>query len=291
MLLIGIYVNIDIGDKMLVNMNDLLNQAKINKYAIPQFNINNLEWTKYILETCQELSNPVILGVSESAIKYMGGYNTVVNVVVGLMIDLSITIPVVLHLDHGSSFESCKKAIDAGFTSVMIDGSSSDIEENLKITSQVVEYAYKYKVSVEGEIGIIGREDIESKYANVDDCVLFTSNTGIDALAPAVGSMHGLYKEAPKLDFKRIKEISESTNLPLVLHGGTGIPDIEIKEAIKNGICKININTDLQVKWAEGVRKYINDNKDIYDPRKIISSGKENIINRIKELISLFNLK
>lgn len=276
---------------MLVNMSELLNQAKINRCAIPQFNINNLEWTKYILETCQELNNAVILGVSESAVKYMGGYNTVVNIVVGLMIDLNITIPVVLHLDHGSSFDECKRAIDAGFTSVMIDGSKYSLEKNISITSKVTEYAYKYKVSVEGEVGIVGEDDTNSKYADIEECVLFASNTGIDALAPAVGNKHGLYKEEPKLDFDRIKQISISTNLPLVLHGGTGIPDKDIKEAIKNGICKININTDLQIEWAQGVRKYLDENKDIYDPRKIISSGSENMINRIKELISLFNLK
>lgn len=275
---------------MLVNMIDLLKDAKNQGKAIPQLNINNLEWTKYILETCQELNTPVILGVSEGAVKYIGGYNTVVNIVVGLMIDLKITIPVVLHLDHGSSYESCREAIDAGFTSVMIDGSKYSLEENIVLTSKVVEYAQKYKVSVEGEVGIIeNNEENVPLYADVEDCIIFATSTGIDALAPAVGSVHGLYKSKPKLDFDRIKELSEKTGLPLVLHGGTGIPDEDIEHAIKCGIVKVNINTLLQVEWSKGIKKYIEENPDIYDPRKIIASGKENMTNKIKEIIYLYN--
>ena len=274
---------------MLVNMIDLLNEAKVKKDAILQLNINNLEWTKYILETCNELNYPIILGVSESTVKYMGGYNTVVNVVVGLMIDLKIKIPVVLHLDHGSSYESCKDAIDAGFTSVMIDGSRLSLDENISVTSKVVEYAQKYKVSVEGEVGAILNNETKPTYASVDDCLIFSTSTGIDALAPAVGSVHGLYKNKPNLNYDIIKEISEKTGLPLVLHGGTGIPDEDIKHAVECGITKININTLLQVEWSKGVREYINSTPEVYDPRKIISSGKDKMTKKIKEIISIYN--
>lgn len=274
---------------MLDNMTSLLNKAKEQKTSAIQLNINNLEWTKYILETCNELNYPIILGVSEGAIKYMGGYNTVVNIVVGLMIDLKIKIKVVLHLDHGSSYESCKDAIDAGFTSVMIDGSKLPLDENISLTSKVVEYAQKYKVSVEGEVGAILDNETEPTYASVEDCLMFSTSTGIDALAPAVGSVHGLYKSKPNLNYDRIKEISEKTGLPLVLHGGTGIPDEDIKLAIECGITKININTLLQVEWSKGVREYINNNPEVYDPRKIISSGKDNMTNKIKEIISIYN--
>ena len=274
---------------MLVNMIDLLNRAKESKTAVLQLNINNLEWTKYILETCQELQSPIILGVSESAIKHIGGYTTVVNLVVGLMIDLKVSVPVVLHLDHGSSFDSCRDAIDAGFTSVMIDQSKKSLQENILVTSEVVKYAYKYKVSVEGELGIINTKTTNTTSSNVEDCVKYASSTGIDALAPAVGNAHGIYNIKPKLDFKRIKEISDETGLPLVLHGGTGISEEDIKKCIECGITKININTELQLEWAKGLREYLKVNKEVYDPRKIISSGEQNMKTKIAKIIALLN--
>ena len=185
---------------MLVTSIELLNKAKNEKYAVPQFNINNLEWTKYILEECNNNASPVILGVSESAIKYMGGYNVVSSLVKSLIIDLNITIPVALHLDHGSSLESCKKAIDAGFTSVMIDASEYDIKTNIEITKQVVDYAHKNNVSVEAEIGIIGKNnELSDNYAKVEDCINLLQSTNIDSIAPSVGTVHGLYKEAPNI--------------------------------------------------------------------------------------------
>jgi fructose-bisphosphate aldolase, class II len=277
---------------MLINSNDILSKAKDGRYAIPQFNINNLEWTKYILESCQELASPVILGVSEGAITYMGGYNTVVKMVEGLIMDLSITIPVVLHLDHGSSVDSCKKAIDSGFTSVMIDASKYSLEDNIIITKEVIEYAKLKNVSVEGEIGHIGgvEDNITGEviYTNINDAIRYVQETQLDSFAPAVGSVHGLYKGDPKLNFELMKQINESINIPIVLHGGTGIYDEQINESIKNGISKININTELQIEWSMGVREYLNSNLNIYDPRKIISSGKQNIKKVIEDKVNLF---
>lgn len=280
---------------MLQNMINMLDKAKKEGYAVPQFNINNLEWTKYILEACEEGKSPVILGVSEGAAKYMGGYNVVTNIVKGLIKDLKITIPVTIHLDHGSSFDTCKKAISAGFTSVMIDASRFSLEENIQITKQVVKYAKCRRVSVEAEIGHIGgsEDGISSDlmYATVNDSVELYKNTKIDFLAPALGSVHGLYKGEPKINFERMKEIKDKLNIPLVLHGGTGLPDEIIKESIKCGICKININTELQIAWTKGVREKLNSDNNVYDPRKVISAGEKNvkeaIINKINLLGSI----
>lgn len=276
---------------MIVNAKDMLQQAKQNKYAIPHFNINNLEWTKFILEECNKNNSPVILGVSEGAIQYIGGYSVVVNMIRSLHDSLEVSIPVAIHLDHGSSFLSCKEAIDAGFTSVMIDASKYSLEENIEITKQVVEYAEKNNVTVEAEIGHIGgnEDNISSDiaYAKVEDSISLYEQTKIDFLAPALGSVHGLYKGEPKIDFVRMKEISEKINIPLVLHGGTGLSDNIIKESIKNGICKVNINTELQIEWSKGLKDYIEENPNIYDPRKIIKAGEKNMKLAIKNKILL----
>ena len=275
---------------MIVNSKELLNKAKINKYAIPHFNINNLEWTRFILEECENMKSPVILGVSEGAIKYMGGYNVVSSVIKELVKSLNIQIPVVIHLDHGSNVESCKLAINNGFTSVMIDASNYDLETNIKMTKEVVDYANKYNVTVEAEIGHIGGSEDDKfsdlAYAKVEDALKLSSSTNIDSIAPALGSVHGLYKGEPKLDFDKMLEIREKTNLPLVLHGGSGIDDEKIKKAISCGICKVNINTELQIAWSNEVKKYLNDNNE-YDPRKIIKSGEENMKKVIREKIIL----
>lgn len=280
---------------MLVNFNEMLMNAKKGKYAVPHLNINNLEWTKYILEKCNELQVPVILGVSEGAAKYMGGYDAVVGMVKGLMKDLNITIPVCLHVDHGSTKESCIKAIDAGFTSVMIDASRHEIEENIRITKEVVDYAHERGVSVEAEVGHIGgtEDNITSSATNatLDDCLTLYKNTGIDSLAPALGSVHGFYKGEPNLDFETMEVINENLPIPLVLHGGTGIPDDKIRKAISCGISKININTELQSVWSKAVRKFLDENKEVYDPRKIIGSGEAAMKNRIAEIVTLFGTK
>lgn len=277
---------------MLINTKIMLETAKKEGYAVPQFNINNLEWTKYILEETEQLNTPVILGVSEGAIKYFGGVNVVANVVKSLIEDLKITVDVALHLDHGSTLEICKECIDAGFTSVMIDASHLPLQENIELTKKVVDYAYPRNVTVEGEIGQIGgTEDniIGNNFnAKLEEVIEYVNKTNIDSVAPAVGSVHGLYKEKPNLDFKLIKNISDKVAIPLVLHGGTGIPDDMIKKAISCGINKININTELQQNWANAVKEYLKNNKDIYDPRKIIGSGQENLKKTIKEKTKLF---
>lgn len=276
---------------MLVNSKQMLLEAKEKKYAIPQFNINNLEWTKTILEKCNEMNLPVILGVSEGAIKYMGGCNTVVGMVKGLIKDLNIQIPVCLHVDHGQSFELCKKAIDAGFTSVMIDASKYPLDENFRITKEVVDYAHEKNITVEAEVGHIGgTEDNITSNANnatLEDC-LEISKTGIDSLAPALGSVHGLYKGKPNLDFKTMKEINDNLEIPLVLHGGTGIPNDDIKKAIECGISKININTELQIAWHNDVVKFVKEFESVYDPRKVIGSGKNAMLKAIEDKNILF---
>lgn len=275
---------------MIVNTKKMLNDAFEGKYAIPHFNINNLEWTRFILEECNSNNSPVILGVSEGAAKYMGGFKVVANMVKNLDESLKINIPVAIHLDHGSSVQSCIEAIDSGFTSVMIDASKYDLDVNIDMTKQVVEYAKKYDVTVEAEVGHIGgTEDGNSSelaYAKVEDAVKLYNETGIDSLAPALGSVHGLYKGEPKLDFDKMKEISNIIKAPLVLHGGTGIDDEKIKKAIESGICKLNINTELQIEWTKAVKEFLKTSTE-YDPRKVIKSGENSMKNAIKYKIEL----
>ena len=286
---------ISLGDKMLVNMNQMLKKAKEEHYAVPHFNINNFEWAKFILEECNELNVPVILGVSEGAVKYMGSYLVVADMVKALVKSLNIKIPVCLHLDHGSSLESCISAIDAGFSSVMIDGSSLPLEENIKITKDVVSYAHERGISVEAEVGHIGTTEDnmtkEETNATLEDCQILYENTDIDALAAALGSVHGFYKKEANLDFETMELINKSLPVPLVLHGGTGISDDKIRMAISKGISKININTELQSVWSKAVRKYLLENEDVYDPRKIISSGEAAMKERISEIVTLFGTK
>ncbi len=270
---------------MLSSGKQILMDAKQKGRCIPQFNINNLEWVKAIMETFSILDYPVILGVSESSIKYMGGYNTVVGLVEGLIKDLKINIPIILHLDHGSSIESCIKAIDSGFTSVMIDASSYDIDTNIEITSKVVDYAKHKDVMVEGEIGHIGgsEDGIKSNitYTNVLDAIRYVNETNIDLLAPAIGNKHGVKDLEPQLNIDLLKELNEKIKIPLVLHGGSGISDEQLIKTIENGINKININTELQVEWSKKVKEYIINNNEVYDPRKIIGAG----IPAIKDII------
>lgn len=220
----------------LVSMTDMLNKALEGKYAVGQFNINNLEWTQAILGAAEEEKSPVILGVSEGAARHMGGFFTVVKMVEGLVHDMKITVPVAIHLDHGSSFDKCKEAIDAGFTSVMIDGSHHPIAENIEMTKKVVEYAHAKGVSVEAEVGTVGGQEDDViggiQYADLNECVELVNATGVDTLAPALGSVHGPYLGEPNLGFKEMEEIRDAVKLPLVLHGGTGIPLHDIQKSI-----------------------------------------------------------
>jgi fructose-1,6-bisphosphate aldolase class II len=277
---------------MLVNMVEMLNKAKEGKYAVGQFNINNLEWTRRILETAQKNNAPVILGVSEGAAKYMGGFKTVVGMVKGLHEDLGITVPVAIHLDHGQSFENCKKALDAGFTSVMIDGSHHPIDENIAMTKQVVEYAHAIGASVEAEVGTVGGNEDGViggiKYADKDECVRLVNEAGVDCLAPALGSVHGPYKGEPVLGFVEMAEIKEATDKPLVLHGGTGIPDEKIQKAISCGTCKINVNTECQLAFHAEIQKVLAENPKAYDPRKFIGPASQAISKAVEEKMNVF---
>ncbi len=275
-------------------MVNMLNKAKEGKYAVGQFNINNLEWTKTILETAQSNNSPVILGVSEGAGKYMGGFDVVVGMVKGLVKDLGITVDVAIHLDHGSSFESCKKAIDAGFTSVMIDGSHHPIDENIKMTKEVVDYAHARGVSVEAEVGTVGGNEDGIiggiKYADLNECVRLVKEADVDALAPALGSVHGPYQGEPVLGFVEMEAIGKATNKPLVLHGGTGIPDDKIRRAIACGTCKINVNTECQLAFNKILREFVADEKNakVYDPRKILGPASKGIAAAVNEKINVF---
>lgn len=276
----------------LVSMKEMLIKAKEEGYAVGQFNLNNLEFTQAILQAAEAEKSPVILGVSEGAGRYMGGFKTVVKMVEGLMEDYKITVPVAIHLDHGSSFEKCKEAIDAGFTSVMIDASHDPFEENIEKTTKVVEYAHSKGVSVEAELGTVGgqEDDVVADgviYADPAECQELVKRTGIDCLAPALGSVHGPYKGEPNLGFKEMEEIGAATGVPLVLHGGTGIPTKDIQKAISFGTAKINVNTENQISSAKKVREVLAENPNMYDPRKYLGPArdaiKETVIGKMRE--------
>ena len=269
---------------MLVNSNELLKNALKDGYAIGAYNINNLEWAKYILEACNSDKSPVILAVSEKSVSYFGGYHVVYSTVKSLINALTIKVPVVLHLDHAHSFTSCKNAIDAGFTSVMIDASSKSLDENIKETNEVVSYAKKKNVSVEAEVGALD----DSIYTNLNDVSSFVMRTDVDSLAPFIGNRHGIYKDEPDLDFELLGAICKNVKIPLVLHGASGLDENKIKTAIFCGVCKININTDLQTAWSCAVRKYLEYNKDVYDPRLIIGSGEAAIKKIVHEKNKIF---
>ena len=281
---------------MLVSAKEMLNKAKAEKYAVGQFNINNLEWTKAILLTAQENNSPVILGVSEGAAKYMCGYKTVVAMVNAMMEDLNITVPVALHLDHGS-YEGAFKAMDAGFSSIMFDGSHYPIDENIAKTKEMVKLTSEKGLSLEAEVGSIGGEEDgvigAGEIADAAECKAI-ADLGVTMLAAGIGNIHGVYPANWKgLSFEALEAISNSTNnVPLVLHGGTGIPEDMIKHAIALGVSKINVNTECQIAFAEGTRKYIESGKDLqgkgFDPRKLLNPGFEAIKAIVKEKMELF---
>ena len=281
---------------MLVSAKDMLQKAREGKYAVGQFNINNLEWTKAILLTAQENNSPVILGVSEGAGKYMGGYKTVVRMVNGLIEELNITVPVAVHLDHGS-YDGAKKVIEAGFSSVMFDGSHYSIEENVAKTKEIIEIANAKGISVEAEVGSIGGEEDgvvgSGEVADPNECKLI-ADLGVDMLAAGIGNIHGKYPANwTGLNFEALAAINDATaGMPLVLHGGTGIPADMIQKAISLGVSKINVNTECQLAFAEATRKYIEAGKDLegkgFDPRKLLAPGFEAIKQTVKEKMELF---
>lgn len=281
---------------MLVSAKEMLQKAKAGKYAVGQFNINNLEWTKAILATAQELNSPVILGVSEGAGKYMTGYKTVVGMVKGMLEEMNITVPVALHLDHGS-YEGCLKCVEAGFSSIMFDGSHYPIEENIAKTTELVKICEEKGLSLEAEVGSIGGEEDgvvgAGEVADPKECKSI-ADLGVTMLAAGIGNIHGKYPANWKgLSFETLEEISKLTgDMPLVLHGGTGIPEDMIKKAISLGVAKINVNTECQLSFAQATREYIEAGKDQqgkgFDPRKLLAPGAEAIKQTVKEKMELF---
>ncbi len=281
---------------MLVSAKEMLEKAKAGKYAVGQFNINNLEWTKAIPPTAQECNSPVILGVSEGAGKYMCGYDTIVGMVKGMIKCLNITVPVALHLDHGS-FEGAKACINAGFSSVMFDGSHYPIEENIAKTQALVNACDVLGISLEAEVGSIGGEEDgvvgAGECADPDECKQI-ADLGVTMLAAGIGNIHGKYPANwAGLNFDVLASISEKVgDMPLVLHGGTGIPEEMIKKAISLGVSKINVNTECQLAFAAATRKYVEDGKDLsgkgFDPRKLLAPGFEAIKATVKEKMELF---
>lgn len=281
---------------MLVSAKDMLVKAKAGKYAVGQFNINNLEWTKAILLTAEEMKSPVILGVSEGAAKYMCGFKTVADMVKAMMDNLGITVPVALHLDHGS-YEGAYKAMDAGFSSVMFDGSHYPIEENIEKTTQIIKDAGAKGISVEAEVGAIGGEEDgvvgAGEVADPEECKKI-ADLGVTMLAAGIGNIHGKYPSNwAGLAFDVLDKIQQKTGaMPLVLHGGTGIPEDMIKKAISLGVSKINVNTECQLAFQAATRKYIEEGKDLegkgFDPRKLLAPGVEAIKATVKEKMELF---
>ena len=281
---------------MLVSAKEMLEKAKAGHYAVGQFNINNLEWTKSILAVAQEMNSPVILGVSEGAGKYMAGYKTVVGMVNGMLEEMKITVPVALHLDHGS-YEGCMKCIEAGFSSVMFDGSHYPIEENVAKTKELVDICNEKGLSLEAEVGSIGGEEDgvvgAGECADPNECKAI-ADLGVTMLAAGIGNIHGKYPANWKgLSFETLDAVQQLTGeMPLVLHGGTGIPEDMIKKAISLGVAKINVNTECQLSFAAATRKYIEDGKDLqgkgFDPRKLLAPGAEAIKETVREKITLF---
>lgn len=281
---------------MLVSAKDMLNKARDGHYGVGQFNINNLEWTKAVLQTAEELKAPVILGVSEGAGKYMCGYTTIVGMVKGMINELGITVPVALHLDHGT-FEGAKKCINAGFSSIMFDGSHYPIEENIKLTTALVNTCDILGISLEAEVGAIGGEEdgvvAMGECADPAECKQI-ADLGVTMLAAGIGNIHGKYPENwPGLSFSTLEAIKAAvSDMPLVLHGGTGIPAEQVKKAISLGVAKINVNTECQIAFTAKVREYIEEGKDLtgkgFDPRKVLAPGVEAIKDTVREKMDMF---
>lgn len=276
----------------LVSMNEFLPKAKANKFAVGQFNINNLEFTQAIVEAGIREKSPLIFGVSEGALKYMGIEFTVALAEAAAR---KSGLPIALHLDHGSSFEIAMKCIRAGFTSIMFDGSHYPFEENVRMTKEIVKAAHAMGVSVEGELGTIGgvEDDIsvdeaDAALAKPEEAIRFWEETGVDALAIAVGTAHGMYKGEPKIRFDIIREVAEKVPVPIVLHGGSGVPDDAIREAIRCGVGKINVNTENQVACTNKIREVLGKDSNVYDPRKYLGPAREAMVEVVVEKIRLF---
>ncbi|WPP42458.1 class II fructose-1,6-bisphosphate aldolase [Paenibacillus hunanensis] len=276
----------------LVSMKEMLQQAREHQYAVGQFNVNGLSWVHAILDAAQAEQAPVIVAASDRLIDFLGGYRTIATLVRVLVEEKGVTVPVALHLDHGKSVESCLRAIDAGFTSVMFDGSHGPIDENIKQTRQVVEYAAPHGISVEAEVGTVG--GVEDgliggiQYANLHECVRIVEETGIDALAAALGSVHGKYIGEPKLGFTEMEAISQAIGIPLVLHGASGIPLHQLTRAIELGHAKVNINTESVTAWSLQLRQTLVDHPDTTEPRTILTPARQAIEDSVRAKIREF---
>ncbi|MBC1499265.1 class II fructose-1,6-bisphosphate aldolase [Listeria weihenstephanensis] len=277
---------------MLVTLNEVLKKAHSEKYAVGQFNINGLSWIHAILIAAEKEKAPVIIGASDRMIDFLGGFQTITSMVKNLITEHSITIPVVLHLDHGTTVARCKQAIDAGFTSVMFDGSKYPIAENIRLTKDVTDYAHAHGVDVEAEVGTVGGNEDgligNINYADLEECVMITKETGIDALAAALGSVHGNYQGEPVLGFREMAAIQDSIQIPLVLHGASGIPPHQIKRAITLGHAKINVNTECNKSWLTAIRQALTENPATHEPQVILEPGREAITATVQAKIQEF---
>lgn len=270
-------------------MNALIQQAKQEHYAIPQINVNGLLWIESILEAAEATRSPIIVGTTDKVVEFLGGYHFICTTIKNKIKAMNITIPVIVHLDHGLTVENCKKAVDAGYDSVMYDGSKLSIEENIKQTKAVVEYAHNNKVIVEGEVGAIGGNEDgivgNVKYADLDDCIRLAQEAKLDTLAPALGSVHGKYQGEPDLGFSEMKAIQEAIDIPLVLHGASGISDEGLLTAIHLGHAKINFNTEINIAWSNQLRQTLNQDKSLFNPQQILKPSKAAMVETIKSII------
>lgn len=270
-------------------MNSFIQKAKQEHYAIPQINVNGLIWIESILKAAEETRSPIILGTTDKVIEFLGGYQFICSTIKNKIKAMDITIPVIIHLDHGLTVENCKKAVDAGYDSVMFDGSKLPIDENIKQTKEVVDYAHKNNVIVEGEVGAIGGNEDgiigTVKYADLDDCINLAKEAKLDTLAPALGSVHGKYQGEPDLGFTEMKEIQKAIDIPLVLHGASGISDEDLLKAIHLGHAKINFNTEINIAWSNQIRQTLNEDVSLFNPQQILNPSKEAIIETVKSII------
>lgn len=265
--------------------------AKKEKFAIPQININGLIWIEGILKAAENLNSPIIIGTTDKNIEFLGGYKFISNTIKNKIQAMNITVPVYIHLDHGLTVEGCKEAVDAGYDSVMFDGSKLSISENIRLTKEVVDYAHDHNVFVEGEVGAIGGvEDGLSgqvRYADIDECLALVKETNLDTLAPALGSVHGKYKGEPNLGFEEMKLINDNTQVPLVLHGASGISKEDLHRAISLGHAKINFNTEINIAWSNQLRKTLTEDKNLFSPQEIIRPSIEEIQKTSEKIINL----
>ncbi|ASE35070.1 hypothetical protein RSA37_11330 [Mammaliicoccus sciuri] len=270
-------------------MNTFIHKAKKEHYAIPQINVNGLIWIECILKVAEKTRSPIILGTTDKIIDFLGGYDFICKTIRNKIESMNITVPVIIHLDHGLTVEGCKKAVDAGYDSVMFDGSKLPIEKNIELTKKVVDYAHKNNVIVEGEVGAIGGNEDgvigNVQYAKLDDCINLAQKSHIDTLAPALGSVHGKYKGEPNLGFEEMKEIQETIDIPLVLHGASGISDEDLVKAIKLGHAKINFNTEINIAWSNELREVLTNDTSLFNPQQILNPSKKAIEQTVESII------